>query len=316
MVTNNMQALRVNDYGEVDQLVVDQISTPKPKSGEVLIRVFSAGVNPIDWKLFKYPINERPLTFPYTPGIELAGIIESVGPGVKAFKKGQAVFGTTMGSHAEYAIAPEKTLFLKPENVTFDQATTIPIGARTAWIGLFILADLQEGQQVLVHGAAGGVGIYVVQLARWKNAHVIGTSSSENLEFVSSLGAESVIDYNVTPFEEVVHDVDVVVDAVGGDVEDRSWQVLKEGGILISLTGPASTETAEQHSVRVASTNQSPQLAALIKTDPLLPISKLVASGDIVPQVGSIFSLDNAVAAYRLSELGHGRGRIIIHITD
>jgi len=130
------------------------------------------------------------------------------------------------------------SLAQKPHNISFDRAAAIPVGARTAWIALFSLADLQARQVVLVHGAAGGVGNYAVQLARWKGAHVIGTASMNNLDFVRTLGAETVVDYNTTPFETVARDVDVVVDTVGGETQERSWSLIKPGGILIAIGHP------------------------------------------------------------------------------
>ena len=172
-MNTNMRALRAYDYGEVDQLVVDLVPKPKPKKGEVLVHVYAAGVNSVDWKMFKQPREQWPIVFPFTPGHELAGVVEAVSPEVKRFKKGQAVLGVGQGTHAEYAIASEHGLVLKPEMLTFDQAATIPVSLRTAWLALFVLADLQEGQRLLIQGAAGGVGSYLVQMGHWKNAHVI-----------------------------------------------------------------------------------------------------------------------------------------------
>jgi NADPH:quinone reductase-like Zn-dependent oxidoreductase len=314
-----MLAVRIHDYGDADQLVLEEIPRPKPAKGEVLVRVHAAGVNPLDWKMRKYQRPEMPITFPYTPGADLSGTVEAIGPGVKAFKVGQAVFGSvfsaSMGAYAEYAIVPEKALELKPDNITFDEAATVPIGARTAYIALFTIADLQEGQTLLVHGAAGGVGNFAVQLGRWKGAHVIGTASGANVEFVKSLGAEQVIDYNETRFEDVVSDVDVVLDSVGGEVEDRSWQVIKPGGILVTLIHPVPPENADHDGVRIASTIRS--IGTPLQTaNPLHAIRDLIAAGDIVPHVGAVFSLEQAREAQELCETGHGRGRIVLHIRD
>ena len=311
-----MLAIRVYDYGNSDQLILEEIPRPKPKKGEVLVKIYSAGVNPVDWKLRKYAMPSRPMTFPFTPGFDLAGIIETVGPGVTLFEKGQPVLGRGNGSYAEYAVVPETSLIIKPDNISFDQAAAVPIGARTAWVALFNLGNLEESQQLLVHGAAGGVGHFAVQLGRWKQAHVIGTCSKDNVDFVKSLGAETVIDYNETPFEEVVHDVDVVVDPIGGDVEERSWQVLKPGGIFVTLTHPIPPGQEQQHGVWVYSTILAPELAAKITTEPLQQIAELIGSGEVVPEVGPIFPLEQARQAQELSESGHGRGRIILHIAD
>ena len=211
---------------------------------------------------------------------------------------------------------PANSLAHKPRNISFDQAASVPIGARTAWIALFSLADLQAGQQVLVHGAAGGVGNYAVQLAHWKEANVIGTASFKNLEFVRSLGADNVIDYNTTSFEHVAHDVDVVVDPIGGQTQDRSWPLIKPGGMLVAIGHPPAEEMAAQHGVRTASTVLDQRVPLRISTEPLQEISGLIESGLILPQVGKVFPLQDAAQAQVLSETGHGRGRIVLHIAD
>jgi NADPH:quinone reductase-like Zn-dependent oxidoreductase len=311
-----MLAIRVYDYGDADQLVLEEVEVPKPAKGEILIKVYAAGVNPVDWKMRKTRWPDRPMTFPYTPGIDVAGTIEATGPGVKRFKVGQAVFGRGAGSYAEFAIAPEQGLALKPDNISFDQAAATPIGGRTAWIALFVIADLQEGQQLLMHGAAGGVGTFAVQLGRWKGAHVIGTASSSNIDFIQSLGVETAIDYATTRFEDVVSDVDVVFDVIGGEVEDRSWQVIKPGGILVTAVHPVAPEDSDHDGIRTASTNLSPQMPALLTSEPLQPLQELIASEDIVPYVGQVFALENAKEAQEFCETGHGRGRIILHIRD
>ena len=147
---------------------------------------------------------------------------------------------------------PASSLAPMPKNLTFDQAASVPVGALTAWRALFDVADLQPGQRILVQGAAGGVGSFAVQLARWKGAHVIGTASASNLDFVRSLGAEEVIDYQATPFETVVHDLDVVLDTVGGDVQDRSLPVLRPGGLFVTIAGQPPQEEAQKRGVRAA----------------------------------------------------------------
>ena len=313
-----MRAVQFHAYGGPEQLVVEQIPRPVPQAGEILVRVYAAGVNPIDWKIRKGLFKDvRPLRLPVIPGSELAGVVEMLGPGVTRFEKGQAVYGRGgQGTYADYAIIAAESLAPKPGNISFDQAAAVPVGARTAWMALFHLADLQPGQRILVHGAAGGVGNYAVQLARWKGAHIIGTASFNNLEFVRSLGAETVIDYNATPFEEVAHDLDVVVDTVGGETQDRSWSLIKPGGILIAIGHPPAQDIAAQHGVRTASTVLDQRAPPRISTEPLHDISSLIESGMLIPQLGTIFSLEEARQAQALSESGHGRGRIVLHIAD
>jgi NADPH:quinone reductase-like Zn-dependent oxidoreductase len=318
MPDHTMRAVHFYAYGGPEQLVVEHIPRPVPQAGEVLVRVYAAGVNPIDWKIRKGVFKDvRPVSLPFTPGSELAGTVELLGPGVTAFEIGQAVYGQgAKGAYADYAVISADSLAPKPHNTNFDQAASVPVGARTAWLALFSLADLQARQQVLVHGAAGGVGNYAVQLARWKGAHVIGTASFSNLEFVRALGAEVVIDYHTTPFEQVAHEVDVVVDPIGGETQDRSWSLIKPGGMLIAVGHPPAEDMAAQHGVRTASTILEQRVPPRLSREPLQEISDLIESGLLLPQVGRVFSLEDAAQAQTLSETGHGRGRIVLHIAD
>ena len=226
-----------------------------------------------------------------------------------AFKPGQAVYGRISASYAEYALAPAADLVPKPANLSFDQAGAVPVGALTARGVVVDGAAIQPGQRVLVQGAAGGVGLFVVQLARWKGAHVIGVASAKNADFVRSLGAGQVIDYQAGPFEKSVHDVDVVIDTVGGEISERSLQVLRKDGVFITVAGMPPEEKAKALGLRVAKGSRpGPQ--------ELRQISQLIETEKIRPVVGPVFPLAEAGKAQALSELGHGRGRIILHIAD
>jgi NADPH:quinone reductase-like Zn-dependent oxidoreductase len=314
-----MRAAHFYMYGGPEQLVIEQVPRPEPQAGEVLVRVYAAGVNPIDWKIRRGFLKDiRPVPLPFTPGSELAGTVEALSPSVTTIQRGQPVYGVgAKGAYADYAvISADSPLARKPDNISFDQAASVPVGAGTAWIALFTLADLQAGQSVLVHGAASGVGNYVVQLARWKGAHVIGTASRNNLEFVHALGAETVIDYHTTPFEQVARDVDVVIDPIGGQTQDHSWPLLKPGGILVAIGHPPAQDMAAKHGVRTASTILEQPNPPRISTETLQEISALIESGLLLPQVGKVFPLEEAVQAQALSETGHGRGRIVLHIAD
>src|SRR5215510_818205 len=244
MSTEMMQAVRFHQFGPPEVLVVDSIPRPSnPGEGQVLVRVRAAGVNPIDTSIRAGLVQHRvPITLPAVPGVELSGTVEELGPGVTAYFKGQAIYSNAVsslgnGSNTEYMLLPVNTVSPMPNNLSFDEAASVTHGARTAWSGLFEYGDLQPGQSVLVQGGSGGVGIYAVQLAHLKGAHVISTTSTQNLEFVRGLGADEVIDYTQTNFEDVVKEVDMVYDCVGGEVMERSWQTLKQGGILISAIG-------------------------------------------------------------------------------
>src|SRR5438067_13066074 len=238
----NMKAVRVHNYGGPEVLRFEDAPRPTPGSDELLIRVHAASVNPIDWKVRAgYMKDYIPLPLPFIPGWDVSGVVEAVGSGVTTFKKGDEVYARPdvtahgYGAYAEYVVAKETETALKPKSIDHVHATTIPVGAVTAWRALFDTAGLKEGQKVLIHGAAGGVGSFAVQLAKWKGAHVIGTASIRNQAFLRTLGADETIDYQNRRFEEAVHDVDVVFDNIGGDTQQRSWQTLRKGGILVVI---------------------------------------------------------------------------------
>jgi NADPH:quinone reductase-like Zn-dependent oxidoreductase len=307
-----MRAVRFHEYGDPSVLRVDEVPRPRPRAGEVLVAVRAAGVNPIDWKLRSGHLQAfMPVELPHVPGIDLAGTVSELGPGVTELTVGDDVFGRGQGAYAEYATASAQSIARKPEALSFVQAATLPVGGVTAWWGLFEIAGLESGQRLLVQGGAGGVGALAVQLGRWKGAHVIATTSTANLDFVRSLGAEEVIDYSVSRFEETVGDVDVVFDTVGGDVTDRSWSVLRKGGILVSAVGMPQPERAEQHGVRASGVQAAPDIRPI-----LAQLAALVVGGNLKPLVGQRFPLAEVEAAHRASETGHGRGRIILEVSD
>jgi NADPH:quinone reductase-like Zn-dependent oxidoreductase len=266
----------------------------------------------MDWKirqgLFK---DMRPMSFPYIPGTALAGTVEGVGPGVTDFQIGQEVFGqSTTGAYAEYAIAPVETLALKPKTLRFDEAATLAGGATTAWQALFEQGDLQAGQRVLVVGAAGCVGSFAVQFARWRGAQVIGTTSTANRDFLHALGAETVIDYTSTAISQVAPDVDLIIDTIGGEALDPYWSALKPGGTLVSVVSPPSVEKAKEQGVHavffIGRTSRT-----LLET-----IAHVIDEGHLRAVVRDVFSLPEAPLAHEQVQAGHGRGRIVLHITD
>jgi NADPH:quinone reductase-like Zn-dependent oxidoreductase len=312
MSTSLIQAIRVHHYGGPEQLKLEQIARPEPQAGEVLVRVYAAGIASADWKTRQGLLKDlRPMQLPYIPGSALAGIVEEVGSGVTAFQRGQAVFGqSAKGTYTEYTTASVGTLALKPKTLSFDEAATLAGSATTAWQGLFEYGSLQTGQAVLIRGAAGGVGSFAVQFARWMGAHVIGTTSPGNADFVRSLGAETVIDYTSTPLEQVVHDMDLVFDTVGGETDERPWNVLKRGGTLVSITGPVSQEKAQELGVRAVSFSNLPS------TQLLQSLARLIEEEHITVALRRTFPLHEVRQAHELSQTGHGRGRIVLHIAD
>jgi len=308
-----IHAIRVHQYGGPEQLKLEQIPCPEPQPGEVLVRVHAAAVLPVEWKIRQGAFHAfQPAAFPYIPGSAFAGIVDEVGPGVTTFRSGQAVFGrSSQGTYAEYTTASAEAIALKPASLAFAEAAAISGGATTAWEALFDRGELQAGQRVLILGAAGGVGSFAVQLARWKGAQVIGTTGTANVDFVRSLGAEVVVDYTSTPLEQVVRDVDLVVDAVGGQALESAWPVVKRGGTLISTAGQPSQEKARELGIRALFfTGSRPS------SERLQAIAQLIDAGQLKVTLGRIFPLREASLAHALSQSGHGRGRIVLHIAD
>jgi NADPH:quinone reductase-like Zn-dependent oxidoreductase len=308
-----MQAVRFHTYGSPKVLVMEEVPRPDVAASEVLVRVYAAGVNPLDWKvragLVKSWLAHR---LPLIPGWDVCGVVEAVGPDVRAFKAGDLVYGmldfSRNGAYAEYVAAEVRNLAPKPGSIDHLQAAAVPLAALTAWQALFEVAGLTPWHTVLIQAAAGGVGHFALQLAKWKGAKVIGTASAQNAGFLQELGADRVIDYQTTRFEDEVREVDVVLDTLGGDVQQRSWQVLKKGGILVATLGVASPETARQHGVRGEGVSVQRDAAQLTQ------IAALIDSGDLKPAVTTLLPLAGAAEAHELSETGHVRGKIVLQV--
>jgi NADPH:quinone reductase-like Zn-dependent oxidoreductase len=308
-----MQAVRFHSYGGSEVLILEEAPRPQPGAGEVLVRVHAAGVNPLDWKAraghVKAWLQHR---LPLIPGWDVSGVVEAVGPDVTGFKIGDAVYGmldfTRNGAYAEYVVARSSDLAFKPNSIDHIRAAAVPLTSLTAWQSLFEVACLGSGQTVLIHRAAGGVGHFAVQFAKWKGAKVIGTASAGNESFLRDLGADEVIDYRTAKFEERVHDVDMVLDTIGGDTQQRSWQVLKKGGVLVATLGISSPEAARQHGVRGE--------GLLVHADAvqLAQIAVLIDAGKLKPTVTTILPLGQAAQAHELSQTGHVRGKIVLQV--
>jgi NADPH:quinone reductase-like Zn-dependent oxidoreductase len=301
-----MRAIRYHEHGSADVLKLEEIPLPEPAEGEVLVRVRAAGVNPVDWKQ-RSGMNPN---LPATPGIDLSGLVEKIGPGVTGIELGQEVWGTGQGSYAEFAIAPANSIVPKPSNMSFDEGASFGVGVRTAWVALFESASLQEGQTILVQGAAGGVGMWGVQLAKWKGATVIGTASTGNIDFIKSLGVDVAVDYTTTGIETVAKDVDFVLDTVGGAVQDESWQTLKKGGVLVTIVGDPNADHAASHGVTGVRVGRPTDSIEIFST-----VNELFASGKAKPLVQTVFPLEKAKQAHELSQTTHGRGRIVLKIS-
>jgi NADPH:quinone reductase-like Zn-dependent oxidoreductase len=304
-----MRAVRLHAFGGPDVLNIEETPRPEPKSGEALIRVHAAGVNPVDWKIREGYTNHK---LPLVPGWDVAGVIEKIGPGTTSLKPGDEVYGyfdlSRNGAYADYVTVPADQVALKPKSLDFTKAAAVPLAALTAWQGLFDVGGLKAGQKVLIHAAAGGVGSFAVQFAKWKRAYVIGTASGRNVQFLRELGADEVIDYTKAPFEEAVDGVDLVLDTMGGETQKRSWQVLNKGGILVSILGQPSQKEADEWGVRQAFFVVRPNAAELAQ------ISDLIDSDDVKPVVETVLPLSDARKAQELSQAGHTRGKIVLKV--
>jgi len=303
-----MKAIRIHEFGGPEVLLLEDVPEPEPGLGEISIRVIAAGVNPADWKMRQRPSN---LPLPATPGLDVAGVVEMVGPSVDLFHLGDAVYAKTswgQGSYAEFTVVKASQAAHKPESIDFVEAAAVPTAGLTAWQALFDTAHLQPRQTVLIHAAAGGVGSFAVQLAKWKGARVIGTASADHADFVKSLGADEVIDYKAHRFEDKVHDIDVVIDTVGGDTLERSWQVLKPGGFLVELVGSFPEGEPEKHGVLGA------HIVTRADGSELAEIARLIDEGAIKPIVTTVLPLSDARKAHEQSESHHMQGKIVLRV--
>jgi NADPH:quinone reductase-like Zn-dependent oxidoreductase len=308
-----MKAIRVHEYGGPEVLRYEEAPRPEPGPGEVLVRIRAAGVNPVDWKV-REGLRREALAYrmPFVPGWDVSGVVEATGPNVTLLTRGDEVYGypsvVRNGAYAEYAVVPEAELALKPRSVDHVLAASVPIAALTAWQGLFDAGGLRTEQKVLIHGGAGGVGSFAVQLARWKGAFIVATASGRNQEFLRNLGADLTIDYEKTRFDRLVCDADVVFDTIGGDTLKRSWKVLKKGGVLVSTVEKPSAEAAAAHGVRAMLVSTRADTAQLAE------IAKLVDAGMVRPIVEAVFPLNEARRAQELSQTGHARGKIVLQV--
>ena len=310
-----MKAMRIHEYGAPSVLRYEDAPRPTLNAGDVLIRVHATSVNPFEWKMRAgYLKDWVPISFPKILGWDVSGVVEEVAPGVTNCKVGDAVFALadTMreGAYAEYVAVAASKVAPKPKSLDHTHAGAVPLAALAAWQCLFDKANVKPGQRVLVHAASGGVGSFEVQLAKWKGAYVLGTASSANHDFLRSLGVDEAIDYNTTKFEDVAGQVDVVLDNVGGDYEDRSCRILSPGGTLVSLISPTVVGTAADNGFIgiFHGAESNPQH--------LSEIGALIDAGKIKVIVENTFPLQELGRAHELSAGGHARGKIAVQVME
>ena len=306
-----MKAIRTHGRGGPEQLFFEDAPLPEVRRGDVLLQVLATGITPTEltWDETYQNADGAP-RIPSIPGHEVSGVVERMAPDVTDFRPGDEVYGLADfprdGAAAEFAAVRAANLALKPRSIPHVQAAALPLSALTAWQALFEHAHLVAGQSVLIHGGAGGVGSLAVQLARWRRARVIATASGRDTAFVRSLGADDVIDYHATRFEEALRDVDVVLDTIGGETRERSWRVLRKGGALITLVSPIPAGVAEQHGVRgvffIVRGNRGQ----------LDQISALVDEGKLKPVIAEVLPLARAREAFELGAEIHSPGKIVL----
>lgn len=307
-----MKAAIIEHYGPAEVLHLTEIPTPRPDSNDVLIRLIASSINPIDIKIRAGYLKEMlPLKFPLTLGWDGAGIVESVGSDVTSFKAGDAVYAqsefTRGGTYAEYVLVDASQVAFKPKTLSFAQAAAIPMGGQAAWAAVISTANIQPGQSVLIHGAAGALGSIAVQLAKWKGAYVFATASGSDRGLVESFGADEVIDYQTTNFKDIVQDLDAVIATVPGPSQEDSYGVLKPGGILVTTAAPPSAEKVKAAGIRAQMIFTTPSGAVLAQ------LADLADRGIVRAIVGTEFSLGDVRRAHELCESGKAKGKIILH---
>jgi NADPH:quinone reductase-like Zn-dependent oxidoreductase len=308
-----MKAVRIHGFGDASVLTLEEIPVPDVGEEDVLIRVVAAGVNPVDWKIreghLKDVVAHR---LPLTLGWDASGVVESVGRSVRRLRPGDVVYTrpdiVRDGAYAEYIAVRESEVALRPTTISHVEAASLPLAGITAWEAIVNVGQVSAGQRVLIHAAAGGVGSLAVQLAKWRGAEVIATTSARNADFVTFLGADTVVDYQKENVAKSLRGIDVVFDTVGGQVQQDSWATLKPGGLLVSIVDLPPEAEARARGVRSAFVFIQPSRTILDQ------LAGLVDVGQVRPLIGAEFALRDAAAAQRLSQSGRARGKIVLYV--
>ncbi|KFF02780.1 NADP-dependent oxidoreductase [Chryseobacterium luteum] len=305
-----MITIQYTAFGHSDVLQLNPMDKPTIQENEVLIKIASTTINPLEMKIREgYLQQAMPITFPYTPGSDVAGIVEAVGNNVSRIKAGDKVYATTYGgTYAEYISLNEDQVAIIPSNISLNEAAALAIPLTTAYTLLVEAGQLQDGQKVLIHGASGGVGSIMVQMAKAMGAYVIGTTSGAELDRVKALGADEVMDYKTQDFTAMVKDIDIVADLVGGETQTKSFEVLKKGGKLISTVMPPSAELAEKYQVEAPFIMSNPSYKKLDF------FNELIAQGKIKAQISKTMKLEQAAEAQDLVSKGGVNGKIVLEI--
>jgi NADPH:quinone reductase-like Zn-dependent oxidoreductase len=311
-----VKAARIHSYGGAEGVRIEEVSLPEPRTGELVIRVHAAGVNPLDWQIRAgYLQQMMPLSLPFTLGGDFSGVVEACGPGVTHFKAGDEVYGQApvfiggSGSFAEAVLArTSRNMAAKPQSIGHKEASALPLAGVSAIQALTEHLRVSSGQTILIHGGAGGIGSMAIQLAKHLGAHVATTVSPDNIEYVKRLGAHTVIDYKNQSFEHVVGGLDAVLDTVGGDTYVRSFNVLKKGGRIVSMLVQPRRELMKKFGVEAFAE------FGYVTTDRLTALAKLVDQGVLKVHIDETFQLERASAALLQLEKASPRGKIVLRI--
>jgi NADPH:quinone reductase-like Zn-dependent oxidoreductase len=313
-MTDLMKAVQINEFGDRSVLQLNEIAVPTPSENEVLIKIKSTSVNPVDWKIREgYLQGMLNHSLPLTLGWDVAGEIAAVGSAVTDLKVGDAVYSrpdvAKNGSYAEYMTVAADEVAIKPKSLSWQQAAGVPLAALTAWQTVYDAAQLSAGERILIHAGSGAVGQFAIQLAKLRGAYVYTTTSARNKELVLGLGADEVIDYKTEDFSELA-DLDVVFDTIGGETQDKSWKTLKKGGRLLSITQAPDEAMAAELGV------SSAFCFVLPSAEQLTELAELADAGKLVVNIDSEFSLDQVAQAHERSETGRAQGKIIINVSE
>lgn len=308
-----MKAVVAHEYGGPEVLKLEQAPVPEPQENEVLVRVIASGVNPADPLILGGRFaKEFGTHLPLILGYDMAGVVVKAGAKVTRLKVGDPVYAYLLwgGGWAEYCISNENESAIKPKSLTFVEASAVPLAALTAWQALIDVGKIKDGQTILIHGGSGGVGSFAIQIAKERGARVIATGSTANQDLLKQLGADVAIDYTKQKFEDIAHDVDLVLDPVGGETLARSYGVVKKGGIIVTIVSRCDDAELKSHGIRGASLSSHPD------ANELAEITKLIDSGKIKPIVSQVLSLTEAAKADAQAETHHTRGKIVLEIAD
>lgn len=308
-----MKAVRSDRRGGPDTLQYEDAPEPRLEEGDALVRVHAAAITPTEltWNS-TWTDRQGKDRRPIVPSFEVSGTAEQVGSSTKGLAQGDPVYGLLNfwrdGAAAEYVAVRAADLAPKPKVLDHIEAAAVPLSGLTAWQALFDHAQLSGGTRILIHGAAGGVGSFAVQFAHWKGAEVIATASKRHHTFLRELGADKTLDYSSVRFEDAVRDVDVVLDKVGGPTLDRSWGILRQGGVLVTIVDDAPEEKAKKYGVRAASILVQPN------RDQLIQIGRLIDGGAVRPIVAAVFPLADTREAFMQGLAGHNRGKLVLRV--